>query len=305
MMALREKFCKSTSSKLNIEKSVSMVLGNPDISKLKIPISNNPERYLVEWFLSASNYKISTGFNVINLMNTKRAQFSMSLGGWNIWNIHKRQKAQRLWMINQLMSDIEKQGSSLHSFSQKTSMNGTSGIKSANFKGLKAIKNSTNEPLSLSEWYDKINFKDPHIPKTEFQKNLLLRGYSYNQIFANILKIRDPKTRNTMFRFYSRCLPLNYLHNKICNMCNLNIDNIIQDTTLDYEIILKKWYKAASLDYINKIKNYKLSSSKETLSICNKAEYFKQIKKIKNQIISEYCIPNSALPNRVIVDQFI
>ncbi|KAM9956605.1 hypothetical protein ACTFIR_003329 [Dictyostelium discoideum] len=47
-------------------------------------------------------------------------------------------------------------------------------------------------------------------------KTLLnLRGYRYKHLFTNILKIRYPKSRNTMFKFHPRCLPLNYLHNKI------------------------------------------------------------------------------------------
>ncbi|KAM9973967.1 hypothetical protein ACTFIW_007629 [Dictyostelium discoideum] len=299
-----DNFCNSTSSKLNIEKSISIILGSPDTSDLKIPISKNPERYLgyyftnkgihrklpeilrsirsslilwktsgttiktktnilkaftlskltyfsylekyskeeikqlnkiVEWFLSASNYKNSTGFNVINLMSTKRAQYPMNEGGWNIWDINKRQRAQRLWMINQLMFDIESgevKSATHRSWEYQVKIkNITSQFLienlsewdrirklSNNFEILKAIKNSNNKPLTLSEWYDKINTNDPQIPKTEFQKDLFLRGYSYNQLFLNILKIRDPKTRNTMFRFQSRCLPLNYLHEKLCPM---------------------------------------------------------------------------------------
>ncbi|KAM9964840.1 hypothetical protein ACTFIW_004629 [Dictyostelium discoideum] len=89
----------------------------------------------------------------------------------------------------------------------------------------------------------------------------------------------------------------------ICNQ--LYSDIKIQDAKLDYDIILKKWYKSATLDYINKVKNYKISSSKDTLSIKNKTEYTKNIKSIKNQIIKDYCLPNTVLPNRVIVDQFI
>ncbi|EAL68295.1 hypothetical protein DDB_G0278245 [Dictyostelium discoideum AX4] len=60
-------------------------------------------------------------------------------------------------------------------------------------------------------------------------------------------------------------------------------DNKIQDTTLDYDMISKN----------------------ETPSICNKTEYIKQIKNIKNQIIKEYCLSSTILPNRVIVGQFI
>ncbi|KAK5581911.1 hypothetical protein RB653_003491 [Dictyostelium firmibasis] len=35
---------------------------------------------IVEWFLSASNYKNSTGFNVINLMSARRSRYPMEQG---------------------------------------------------------------------------------------------------------------------------------------------------------------------------------------------------------------------------------
>ncbi|KAM9941312.1 hypothetical protein ACTFIT_007848 [Dictyostelium discoideum] len=89
----------------------------------------------------------------------------------------------------------------------------------------------------------------------------------------------------------------------ICNQ--IYSDDKIQESSLDYNIILKKWYKSATLDYINKVKNFKLSLSKDSLSICYKNEYIKQIKNIKNHRVKEYCIPIIALPHRVIVDQFI
>ncbi|KAM9964303.1 hypothetical protein ACTFIW_004059 [Dictyostelium discoideum] len=89
----------------------------------------------------------------------------------------------------------------------------------------------------------------------------------------------------------------------ICNQ--LYSDIKIQDAKLDYDIILKKWYKSATLDCINKVKNYNISSSKDTLSIKNKTHYIKNIKSIKNQIIKDCCLPNTVLPNRIIVDQFI
>ncbi|KAM9961358.1 hypothetical protein ACTFIR_004198 [Dictyostelium discoideum] len=37
---------------------------------------------------------------------------------------------------------------------------------------------------------------------------------------------------------------------------------------LDYNIILKKWYKSAKLDYINKVKTFKLQSTKDPLILC-------------------------------------
>ncbi|KAM9951252.1 hypothetical protein ACTFIT_012363 [Dictyostelium discoideum] len=110
-----------------------------------------------------------------------------------------------------------------------------------------------------------------------------------------------------MFRFHSRCLPLNYLHNKDCPLCNMNMKNDpyrspiipsnITDITPNLDMDLQS--------NIQRRQNFKLSSSKDSLSICNKNEYINQIKNIKKQIIKEYCIPIIALPNREIFDQFL
>ncbi|KAM9999971.1 hypothetical protein ACTFIZ_008441 [Dictyostelium cf. discoideum] len=90
----------------------------------------------------------------------------------------------------------------------------------------------------------------------------------------------------------------------ICNQ--LYSEEKLLDSTLDYDNILKKWYKSALLEYIKKIKNFKIVSSKDTLSICDRNNYIKNIKNIKKQIVKEYCIPVSVLPNRVvIIEQFI
>ncbi|KAM9940608.1 hypothetical protein ACTFIT_007117 [Dictyostelium discoideum] len=43
-------FCKATSSKLNMDKSSSILIGNPDNTNQRIPISTNPERYLGYFF---------------------------------------------------------------------------------------------------------------------------------------------------------------------------------------------------------------------------------------------------------------
>ncbi|KAM9979045.1 hypothetical protein ACTFIZ_000379 [Dictyostelium cf. discoideum] len=59
----------------------------------------------------------------------------------------------------------------------------------------------------------------------------------------------------------------------ICNQ--LYSEEKLLDSTLDYDNILKKWYKSASLEYIKKIKNFKIASSKDTLSICDRNNYIK------------------------------
>ncbi|KAM9997639.1 hypothetical protein ACTFIY_007288 [Dictyostelium cf. discoideum] len=88
----------------------------------------------------------------------------------------------------------------------------------------------------------------------------------------------------------------------ICNQ--IFGDGNKQDETLEYEIILKKWHKSATLEYIKQIKIFKSSLTKGTLSICNKNNYNK-IKDIKDKIVKDYCISSTVLPNIVIVDHFI
>ncbi|KAM9979532.1 hypothetical protein ACTFIY_008782 [Dictyostelium cf. discoideum] len=172
---------------------------------------------LVEWFLSAANNRNSSGFQVINIMRTKRAQYPMNEGGWNIWNISQRQAAQKLWMINQFIHASETKSivASHHKSWEHQFMKNrfTSKFPKNEPRTPKSIKNNNNQPLSLTEWYNEIYKTDNTIPKTEFQQSLNLRGYSYEY-----LKIKDPNTKDTMFRFHARCLPLNYLHQKDCTL---------------------------------------------------------------------------------------
>ncbi|EGC39187.1 hypothetical protein DICPUDRAFT_86210 [Dictyostelium purpureum] len=304
-------FCTATSSKLNIDKSVSITINNPDTTNSVIPISNKPERYLgyyftgtgihrklpeilnsirsslslwkttsnsiktkvnilksfalsrityysyieefnddeikeinkiADWFLSAPNNKSPNGFKVFKLMSSKRANYPMDQGGWNLWNIKNRQKAQRLWMINQIINKIETnkieseyQHSWKHQISTKTITSDylfknyndwiQIKVKKGLLDGLKSIKNKDGKPLSLAEWYSEINNLNSFTPKTEFQQCLQLTGYSYINLFNNILNIKDPKSRNTLFKFQARCLPINFIHNKPCRLCNENLNN--------------------------------------------------------------------------------
>ncbi|KAM9995541.1 hypothetical protein ACTFIY_001719 [Dictyostelium cf. discoideum] len=89
----------------------------------------------------------------------------------------------------------------------------------------------------------------------------------------------------------------------ICNQ--IFNDEKSQNETLDYNIILEKWYKSSTLDYINKIKNFKLQATKDSLQVCNTNTYIKKIIDIKIEIANDYCITRKILPNIVIVDQFI
>ncbi|KAM9985108.1 hypothetical protein ACTFIY_009543 [Dictyostelium cf. discoideum] len=393
-----ETFCKATPSKLNLDKSVSIIIGNPNVSNLKIPISVIPERYLgyfftgkgisrkmpeilnsisssltktnilksfwialskltyysylesfkedeinqinklVEWFLSAPINRYSSGFQVINLMRTKRAQYPMSEGGWNIWNITQRQKH---WDKIRIRRAI---------FTPSPT----------------SIKNENHQPLSLAEWYEEIHKMDINIPKTEFQSTLNLRGYSYDHLFENILKIKDPKTKDTMFRFHARCLPLNHLHHKVCKLCEENLGKdpyghlffsckktleFIQPHRLknfiirpiipsnmkkDHEVNIDyanlrfhkehfEWgYKSVNYDLsrtfsyrnimalilhnvwnIKKAKDLKLTLSKDPKNFIDPNDFLKQTTTLRKLTCKMYCIQESVLPNLISFDQFI
>ncbi|KAN0055269.1 hypothetical protein ACTA71_008374 [Dictyostelium dimigraforme] len=312
-------------------------------------------------------------------MSTKRSKYPMTDGGWNIWNIQRRQEAQRLWMINQFMDAVENNSinSAVHKKWNKIS------FRKASFNSFNTIKNNKNSPLTLQEWYKEINHMDPTIPKTEFKKDLKLKGYNYNNLFRNVLEIKDPKTRNTMFRFHSRCLPLNYLHDKQCIMCNNSMSNdpyghlffnciktkefikihklkrFLFDSTgsnknwsykrfdnnnklvnqitpiipenkmkdhqvntdyaldqfhkpffewnykaINYDLNRSFWHKSARLEFIKKIKTFKLDNSKQP-HLINTPNTINNITIIRNEIVKDYCIPKTILHKRVIIDKFI
>ncbi|KAN0038429.1 hypothetical protein ACTA71_000605 [Dictyostelium dimigraforme] len=75
-------------------------------------------------------------------------------------------------------------------------------------------------------------------------------------------------------------------------------------STLDYELILKKWHKSARLEFIKKIKTFKLDNSKQP-HLINAPNTTNKITIIRNEIIKDYCIPKTILPKRVIIDKFI
>ncbi|EAL64611.1 hypothetical protein DDB_G0285547 [Dictyostelium discoideum AX4] len=196
---------------------------------------------LVEWFLSAPNNKNASGFQVINLMRTKRARYPLKVGGWNIWNIELRQLAQKLWIINQFILALEtKQTNSSHhkSWEYQIQKNKFTSrylkenldewnkirIKKAIFNNnLTSIKNENGQPLSLAEWYTTIQDQNPTIPKTEFQSSLnLIHSKDLKNLSAKdhnnfkdpkILLTSTIKLRKTTANYY--CIPESSLPNII------------------------------------------------------------------------------------------
>ncbi|KAN0036857.1 hypothetical protein ACTFIV_002171 [Dictyostelium citrinum] len=63
---------------------------------------------IIKWFLSSPNQsnKIDTNSKTTNLMSNSRAFFPLSKGGWGLWDIKKRQDAQKIWIYNRFLSDI-------------------------------------------------------------------------------------------------------------------------------------------------------------------------------------------------------
>ncbi|KAM9973968.1 hypothetical protein ACTFIW_007630 [Dictyostelium discoideum] len=73
---------------------------------------------------------------------------------------------------------------------------------------------------------------------------------------------------------------------------------------IDYDLSRHFSYKNLIALILHQLKTIK-SHHQKTHSIKNKTEFIKNIKTIKNQIIKDYCLPNTILPNRVVVNQFI
>ncbi|EAL61309.1 hypothetical protein DDB_G0292370 [Dictyostelium discoideum AX4] len=73
---------------------------------------------------------------------------------------------------------------------------------------------------------DYIGKKYSDLLLTSHQQSIqLLWKYTYDQLFVKIQKLKDPKGRDTMQRFHARCLPINHLHNKVCPICNNEMNN--------------------------------------------------------------------------------
>ncbi|EAL66763.1 hypothetical protein DDB_G0281355 [Dictyostelium discoideum AX4] len=73
---------------------------------------------------------------------------------------------------------------------------------------------------------DYIGKKYSDLPLTSHQQSIqLLWKYTYDQLFVKIQKLKDPKGLDTMQRFFTRCLPINHLHNKVCPICNNEMNN--------------------------------------------------------------------------------
>ncbi|KAN0044788.1 hypothetical protein ACTA71_006311 [Dictyostelium dimigraforme] len=95
------------------------------------------------------------------------------------------------------------------------------------------------------------------------------------------------------------------LHHIWIWICNQLYSQEKEDiSTLDYELILKKWHKSARLEFIKKIKTFKLDNSKQP-HLINTPNTINNITIIRNEIIKDHCIPKTILPKRVIIDKFI
>jgi hypothetical protein len=197
---------------------------------------------LITWFMSAPNNINNigpTGINSTNLMAAKRSKHSMKEGGWGIWDISCRQKSQKIWIFNRFINEATKGKFETAYYKswwyQLNNNNITSNFlfKILNLsKSYKYYKGTIPKPmldkdgniLKLKDIYHQL-LNLPKIPLTEYQQSLQLDGYTFNNLFTNILNTNDPKGRNTMFRFQARCLPINHLHNTNCPLCNIPMSN--------------------------------------------------------------------------------
>jgi hypothetical protein len=189
------------------------------------------------------------------LMCFERSIKPMILGGWGMSNITHRQTAQKIWIYNRFLHLKNNNNSSTYMKSWNCQINNPTSdffihIQS---KFLSFYYNYTsqhqrhpnltkNDPIldngkliSLKTIYNQLldtDFKtkygenNPFINKpklTVYQEILKTRGYSFNKLYSNTLKLKNSKYRNTMFKFHSRCLPINHLHNTSCKLCNIDM----------------------------------------------------------------------------------
>jgi hypothetical protein len=201
---------------------------------------------------TSSNYR-----KIIPLMCYERSIKPMKEGGWGMPNIKQRQTAQKIWIYNRFLhlknhvsaSTYMKSWNSqlrnptseffiqIQSLFIKFYHNYTSTYKRhPNLTKTDALI-SDDKILSLKSIYKhllEMDFKNKyaenntpaqiHKPKlTAYQDILSTRGYTFNKLFSNILKLKNSKYRNTMFKFHSRCLPINHLHNTNCKNCNIDM----------------------------------------------------------------------------------
>ncbi|KAN0029626.1 hypothetical protein ACTA71_007758 [Dictyostelium dimigraforme] len=151
-----------------------------------------------------------------------------------------------------------------------------------------------------------VNQITPIIPENKMKDHQINADYALDQFHKPFFEWNYKAINYDLNRSFAyRNLIALILHHIWIWICNQLYSQEKEDTsTLDYELILKKWHKSARLEFIKKIKTFKLDNSKQP-HLINTPNTINNITIIRNEIIKDYCIPKTILPKRVIIDKFI
>ncbi|KAM9951791.1 hypothetical protein ACTFIT_002474 [Dictyostelium discoideum] len=195
---------------------------------------------LISWFMNSPANSESPTLIPIPLKTTHQPSIHVSLkplkeGGWGMWNIQLRQVAQKIWIYNRFLQMHKSANNSIYMINKVQILQP---ILIKNQTSLTLTTNNISLPPTLKEFYstilnnhqckskDYVGKKYSDLLLTSHQQSIqLLWKYTYDQLFVKIQKLKDPKGRDTMQRFHARCLPINHLHNKVCPICNNEMNN--------------------------------------------------------------------------------
>ncbi|KAM9941567.1 hypothetical protein ACTFIT_008129 [Dictyostelium discoideum] len=95
---------------------------------------------------------------------------------------------------------------------------------------IKIKKEWENYATQIGHLKDKVQILQPILIKNQTSQTLTTNNIplppTLKEIYSTILNNHQyPKGRDTMQRFHARCLPINHLHNKVCPICNNEMNN--------------------------------------------------------------------------------
>ncbi|EAL70641.1 hypothetical protein DDB_G0273263 [Dictyostelium discoideum AX4] len=197
---------------------------------------------LISWFMNSPANSESPTLNTnsienntstihsrakIPLMCYDRSLKLLKEGGWGMWNIQLRQAAQKIWIYNIFLQMHKSANNSIYMISWMDQIINKS-ISSPFL--IKIKKEWENYATQIRYLKDKIQTLQPILIKNQTTQTLTTNNISLpptlKEIYSTILNNHQyPKGRDTMQRFHARCLPINHLHNKVCSICNNEMNN--------------------------------------------------------------------------------
>ncbi|EAL70311.1 hypothetical protein DDB_G0274837 [Dictyostelium discoideum AX4] len=274
-------FCKATSSKLNIDKSSSILIGNPDNTNQRIPISTNPERYLGYFFTGKGITR-----KIPEILNTIRS--SLVLWKTTDSTIKTKTNILKAFALSKL---------TYYSYVE-------------NFK-----EEELNQINKLVEWFLSapntkmlVDFKiTPKLSPTAKKDQEVNADYANHRFHKEYFEWNYKAIDYDLTRSFAyRNLMALILHNIWIWICNqIYSEDPLTDESLSYSSLLKKWHKLATLEYIKKAKDLKNLSAKDHNNFKDPKILLTSTIKLRKTTANYYCIPESSLPNIISFDQFI